>query len=93
MCACTCGERAWPVYGSAAKTESVALASLSEAVLTAHRLIVLNRAGWKCELCGKIGGLEVHHNKFRSHGRDDRVANLVALCADCHREQHGGKGK
>jgi hypothetical protein len=49
----------------------------------------LRRAGWKCELCGKTGvPLQVHHKKFRSHGRKDTLENLVACDADCHEREH-----
>jgi hypothetical protein len=49
----------------------------------------LRRAGWKCELCGKTGvPLQVHHKKFRSHGRKDTLENLIACDAACHEREH-----
>ncbi len=48
---------------------------------------VLERDGWKCQICGAFSGLEVHHLRFRSHaGRDDEQ-NLITLCS--HRQVHG----
>jgi len=49
---------------------------------------VLRRDGWRCQACGWISNLEVHHKDFRSHGGEDRVDNLITLCARCHREIH-----
>lgn len=33
---------------------------------------------------------EVHHRKRRSQGGADREANLITLCAGCHRQVHRG---
>jgi len=52
------------------------------------RLEVLNRDGWRCQSCGAIEGLEVHHIQPRSHLGDDTAANLVALCVGCHQNAH-----
>jgi 5-methylcytosine-specific restriction endonuclease McrA len=32
---------------------------------------VLHRDGWRCQSCGTMSNLEVHHKRFRSHSRDD----------------------
>jgi hypothetical protein len=53
------------------------------------QLHVAERQRHRCAHCGKIVDLQLHHIKFRSHGRDDRVANLEALCAKCHHVKHG----
>jgi len=38
-----------------------------------------------CELCGRGGvELETAHIKGRWDQGDERVANLIALCGDCH---------
>ena len=50
---------------------------------------VLRRDGWRCQLCGSISNLEVHHREFRSHSGADQERNLIALCFDCHRSVHG----
>ena len=52
-----------------------------------HRL-VLQRDGWRCQGCGKMRHLEVHHLQLRSHGGNDLEANLVTLCVECHGRVH-----
>lgn len=51
--------------------------------------IVFERAGWKCEECGRLKPLQFHHKIFRSHGRVDTPENGKALCGDCHDVPHG----
>jgi len=53
---------------------------------------VLRRDGWRCQLCGSMRNLEVHHIEFRSHGGADDERNLMTLCFDCHRSLHGRAG-
>ena len=53
------------------------------------RLQVLRRDGWRCQSCGAMSNLEVHHSEFRSHSGDDSETNLITLCAGCHRCSHG----
>lgn len=45
-----------------------------------------------CCVCGegRHAGLHGHHVLLRSRGGDDVTANLVALCAVCHRLLHDG---
>ena len=31
---------------------------------------ILRRDGWRCQSCGTMSNLEVHHRKFRSHRLD-----------------------
>jgi 5-methylcytosine-specific restriction endonuclease McrA len=50
---------------------------------------ILERDGWRCQLCGSLRGLEVHHVQQRSHAGDDCEPNLITLCSDCHRRIHG----
>jgi 5-methylcytosine-specific restriction endonuclease McrA len=45
---------------------------------------VLRRDGWKCQVCGTMSNLEVHHKEFRSQGGNDSEQNLITLCAACH---------
>jgi 5-methylcytosine-specific restriction endonuclease McrA len=45
---------------------------------------VLSRDGWRCQSCGTMSKLEVHHKEFRSHSGDDSEQNLITLCAVCH---------
>jgi 5-methylcytosine-specific restriction endonuclease McrA len=48
------------------------------------RLHILRRDNWRCQLCGSMRQLEVHHLLFRSHDGQDTEQNLVALCHPCH---------
>jgi 5-methylcytosine-specific restriction protein A len=61
---------------------------------------VLSLADGKCQGCGKqapftrkangSGYLEVHHKVPLSANGDDTVNNAVALCPNCHRQEHHG---
>jgi hypothetical protein len=51
---------------------------------------VLRRDAWRCQSCGARTNLQVHHIKRRSQGGQDTTANLITLCANCHRNQHRG---
>jgi len=50
---------------------------------------VLGRDGWRCQSCGAMLNLEVHHQQFRSHSGEDSEENLITLCAACHGQTHG----
>jgi 5-methylcytosine-specific restriction endonuclease McrA len=50
---------------------------------------VLERDGWRCQKCGLLENLQVHHQIKRTQLGNDSVANLVTLCAHCHMEEHG----
>lgn len=54
-------------------------------LLRAH---ILRRDGWKCQNCGSIMNLEVHHQEFRSHSGQDTDGNLITLCTRCHSSVH-----
>ncbi len=49
---------------------------------------VLRRDGWRCQFCGTMSNLEVHHKQFRSHSGDDAEENLITLCSRCHESAH-----
>ena len=49
---------------------------------------VLRRDGWRCQLCGVMANLEVHHREFRSHSGRDSEENLITLCTPCHATLH-----
>jgi 5-methylcytosine-specific restriction endonuclease McrA len=51
---------------------------------------ILNRDCWRCQSCGSMSNLEVHHREFRSHSGADAEENLITLCAPCHARVHGG---
>lgn len=66
------------------------------------RAWVLEQAGDTCELCSnkapfiKEDGtpfLEIHHIKQLSQRGPDILENTVALCPNCHRHLHYGKGR
>ena len=49
---------------------------------------VLERDGWRCQTCGSMQHLQMHHLKFRSQSGDDEEQNLITLCAECHLRIH-----
>jgi 5-methylcytosine-specific restriction endonuclease McrA len=49
---------------------------------------ILGRDGWRCQSCGTMSNLEVHHKEFRSHSGGDSDGNLITLCVGCHRRMH-----
>ena len=53
---------------------------------------VLRRDAWRCQFCGSMKNLEVHHQLFRSHSGEDSDINLITLCSDCHRSIHRNSG-
>ena len=50
---------------------------------------VLERDDWRCQKCGSLENLQVHHQIKRSQQGDDALRNLVTMCARCHMEEHG----
>ena len=57
---------------------------------------VLRRDGWRCQCCGEMSNLEVHHKQFRSQLGNDSEENLITLCSKCHSVVHdlrSGKGR
>lgn len=50
---------------------------------------VLERDRWRCQSCGAMSNLEVHHKEFRSHSGNDSDKNLITLCQRCHQIRHG----
>jgi 5-methylcytosine-specific restriction endonuclease McrA len=53
-----------------------------------RRQQVLRRDAWRCQSCGTISSLEIHHKQFRSHSGHDSEENLITLCAACHALVH-----
>jgi len=49
---------------------------------------VLRRDSWRCQSCGTMSHLEVHHKEFRSHSGEDAEENLITLCIACHASMH-----
>lgn len=56
-----------------------------------RRLVALNAAGYRCQLCNRDGRLEVHHRTYERRGAE-LPSDLVALCDVCHRHFHGRIG-
>jgi len=56
----------------------------------ALRQQVLRRDGWRCQSCGAMSSLEVHHKEFRTQSGDDSELNLITLCTRCHGAIHCG---
>ena len=54
---------------------------------------VLARDNWRCQACGNMRNLEVHHIQFRSHSGPDSGQNLITLCANCHTFYHRINGR
>ena len=53
------------------------------------RTRVLQRDGWRCQECGSMESLEVHHMKLRNRLGNDVMHNLITLCVGCHGKCHG----
>ena len=53
---------------------------------------VLRRDSWRCQSCGTMSNLEVHHKEFRSQAGDDSELNLITLCSTCHSDVHRQSG-
>jgi len=49
---------------------------------------ILRRDNWRCQSCGAMMNLEVHHREFRSHSGADSEDNLITLCTACHARVH-----
>jgi 5-methylcytosine-specific restriction endonuclease McrA len=49
---------------------------------------ILRRDGWRCQFCGTMSNLEVHHRDFRSRSGADSEENLITLCTACHSSVH-----
>jgi 5-methylcytosine-specific restriction endonuclease McrA len=49
---------------------------------------VLRRDNWRCQFCGSMANLEIHHQQFRSHSGTDTEENLITLCNGCHSYIH-----
>ena len=47
---------------------------------------VLQRDGWRCQSCGSLKNLQVHHKEFRGQSSEQ---NLITLCTDRHLNVHG----
>lgn len=48
------------------------------------------RDGWRCQTCGRMQNLQIHHLSLRSQSGADEEQNLITLCAECHAKIHRG---
>jgi 5-methylcytosine-specific restriction endonuclease McrA len=64
------------------------LLRLDAVAYEALRQQILLRDGWRCQSCGTMSNLEVHHKQFRSHSGHDSEENLITLCRGCHTLAH-----
>jgi 5-methylcytosine-specific restriction endonuclease McrA len=55
----------------------------------ALRKEILARDNWRCQKCGCLKNLDVHHLRRRSVLGDDSETNLITLCRECHQILHG----
>ncbi len=46
---------------------------------TTLRNQVLNRDSWRCQCCGSMSNLEIHHQLFRSQAGSDTEQNLITV--------------
>jgi 5-methylcytosine-specific restriction endonuclease McrA len=72
---------------NATRRKSPRLRLDSESYRKLHRQ-VLERDGWRCQICGSMQQLQVHHLKFRRQSGGDEEQNLITLCAECHLRIH-----
>lgn len=52
-----------------------------------RRELALLAAGFRCEMCGKKGRLQVHHRDYM-HVFHESPNDLIVLCGTCHRRHH-----
>jgi len=54
------------------------------------RLVILERDGYKCRLCGSSSNLQVHHIKYSNGKNAWEYPNLdlITLCKECHSKVH-----
>jgi len=52
---------------------------------------VQRRDAWRCQRCGSLQGVEVHHLEHRSQGGGDLQQNLICLCHRCHKSAHSAR--
>ena len=49
---------------------------------------ILVRDNWRCQVCGCLKNLDVHHLRRRGALGDDIEPNLITLCRECHQAMH-----
>jgi 5-methylcytosine-specific restriction endonuclease McrA len=51
----------------------------------------IRKAGYKCQQCGSMSGLQTHHKNYQRLG-NECPEDIVCLCKLCHKEIHGLEG-
>ena len=72
------------------KRPRIRVAAVSYARL---RKEILERDNWRCQVCGRLKNLDVHHLRRRSALGEDLETNLITLCRECHEILHGSVQK
>lgn len=52
------------------------------------RYFALRRSGYGCERCQRGRDLQAHHQTYERRC-EERLDDLIVLCADCHADTHG----
>ena len=52
---------------------------------------MIRKAGYRCQQCGSIGRLQVHHNAYNRLGAE-LDSDLLVVCEKCHKNLHNLKG-
>ncbi|MEH2346947.1 MAG: replicative DNA helicase [Nostoc sp.] len=53
------------------------------------RKLALQRSGRKCQICGAVNDLDVHHNSYDNLGNErEHLEDLVVLCSEHHQLYH-----
>jgi len=52
------------------------------------RIEILRRDAWRCQYCGCMQNLDVHHIQPRARAGEDSGENLIVLCRGCHNAVH-----
>lgn len=76
-----------PAKGTAQKLRR-ARKRLADAKLAANAVLVRERDGNRCRVCGDRRDVHVHHIVFRSQGGTHETSNLVCVCRACHDMVH-----
>jgi len=66
------------------------MSSRGQSQQCAHNRIVAKRES-KCEKCGYVGSVEIHHILAFVDGGLHSDDNLILLCYECHQKAHGNK--
>lgn len=48
----------------------------------------LKSVGYRCQRCGSVDRVTVHHKIPRKQGGSDSASNYLALCQACHNAEH-----